>query len=82
MPKPGTKRSGVFGKIPDLDRNRGVWSGSDRVPIGLGPNFPNTIVNKEVSMSNSITDQKCRRAKVRVAGVEVVRLEVERQGDL
>ena len=42
MPRPGTKRSGVFGKIPDRDWDRGVWSGSDRVPIGLGPNFPNT----------------------------------------
>ena len=42
MPRPGTKWSGVFGKIPDRDRDRGVWSGSDRVPIGLGPNFPNT----------------------------------------
>ena len=42
MPRPGTKQSGVFGKIPDRDRDRGVWSGSDRVPIGLGPNFPNT----------------------------------------
>ena len=42
MPRPGTKRSGVFGKIPDRDRDCGVWSGSDRVPIGLGPNFPNT----------------------------------------
>ena len=42
MPRPGTKRSGVFGKIPDRDWDRGVWSGSDRVPISLGPNFPNT----------------------------------------
>ena len=42
MPRPGTKRSGVFGKIPDWDWDRGVWSGSDQVPIGLGPNFPNT----------------------------------------
>ena len=46
MPRPGTKRSGVFGKIPDRDRDRGVWSGSDRVPIGLGPNFPNTNANR------------------------------------
>ena len=42
MPRPETKQSGIFGKIPDLDRDRGVWSGPDRVPIGLGPNFPNT----------------------------------------
>ena len=42
MPRPGTKQSSVFGKIPDLDWDRGVWSGPDRVPIGLGPNFPNT----------------------------------------
>ena len=40
------------------------------------------FVNKEVLMSNSIMDRKCRRAKVRIAGVEVVRLEVERQEDL
>ena len=44
MPRPGTKRSGVFGKIPDRDWDRGVWSGSDRVPISLGPNFPNTTL--------------------------------------
>ena len=42
MPRPETKRSGVFGKIPDRDRDRWVWSGPDRVPIGPGPNFPNT----------------------------------------
>ena len=48
MPRPGTKRSGVFGKIPDWDRDRGVWSGSDRVPIGLGPNFPNTRICSHV----------------------------------
>ena len=42
MPRQETKRSGVFRKIPDLDRDRGVWSGPDRVPIGPGPNFPNT----------------------------------------
>ena len=30
----------LFG--PDLDRDRGVWSGPDRVPIGPGLNFPNT----------------------------------------
>ena len=46
MPRPGTKRSGVFGKIPDWDRDRRVWSGSDRVPIGLGPNFPNTTCDE------------------------------------
>ena len=42
MPRPETERSSIFGKIPDLDRDRGVWSGPDRVPIGPGPNFPNT----------------------------------------
>ena len=42
LPRPETKRSRVFGKIPDQDRDRWVWSGPDRVPIGLGPNFPNT----------------------------------------
>ena len=42
MPRPETKWSGVFGKIPDLDRDCRVWSGPDQVPIGLGPNFPNT----------------------------------------
>ena len=41
MPRPETERSGIFGKIPDLDWDRGVWSGPDRVPIGPGPNFPN-----------------------------------------
>ena len=43
MPRPETKRSSVFGKIPDLDRDRRIWSGPDQVPIGPGPNFPNTI---------------------------------------
>ena len=42
MPRPETKRSGIFGKIPDLDRDRRVWSGPGQVPIGPGPNFPNT----------------------------------------
>ena len=50
MPKAGTKWSGVFGKIPDLDRDRGVWSGPDRVPIGLGPNFPNTTCASQSSL--------------------------------
>ena len=40
------------------------------------------FVNKEVSTSNSIMDQKCKGAKVRIAEVEVVHLEVERQEDL
>ena len=44
MPRPETKRSGIFGKIWDLDRDCGVWSGPDRVPIGPGLNFPNTSV--------------------------------------
>ena len=42
MPRLETKRSGIFGKIPDRDRDRWVWSGLNWVPIGLGPNFPNT----------------------------------------
>ena len=42
MPRPETKQSGVFGKIPDLDWDCGVWSGPDQVPIGPVPNFPNT----------------------------------------
>ena len=42
MPRLETKWSGVFGKIPDLDWDCGVWSGPDWVSIGLGPNFPNT----------------------------------------
>ena len=40
------------------------------------------FMNKEVSMSNSIMDWKCKGAKVRIAEVEVVCLEVERQKDL
>ena len=40
------------------------------------------FVNKEVSMSNSIMDRKCKGVKVRIAEVEVMRLEVERQKDL
>ena len=42
MSRPETKWSGDFGKIPDRDRDRWVWSGPDRVPISPGPNFPNT----------------------------------------
>ena len=42
LPRLETKRSRVFGKIPDWDWDHGVWSGPDRVPIGPGPNFPNT----------------------------------------
>ena len=40
------------------------------------------FVNKEISTSNSIMDQNCRRVEVRVAGVEVVHPERERQEDL
>ena len=47
MPRPETKRSGIFGKIPDWDRDRWVWSGLNRVPIGLGPYFPNTSPNAQ-----------------------------------
>ena len=43
MPRLETKQSGIFGKIPDLDQDRRVWSSPDQVPIGSGPNFPNTI---------------------------------------
>ena len=48
MPRPETERSGIFGKIPDLDRDRRVWSGPDQVLIGLGPNFPNTTRNNSL----------------------------------
>ena len=40
------------------------------------------LVNKEILTSNSIMDQKCRRVKVRIAEVEVMCPEVERQEDL
>ena len=40
------------------------------------------LMNKEVSTSNSIMVRKCKGAKVRIADVEVMRLEVERQEDL
>ena len=40
------------------------------------------FVNKGVLTSNLIMDRKCKGAMVRIAGVEVVRPEVERQGDL
>ena len=40
------------------------------------------FVNKGVSTSNSIMDQKCKGAKVKIAEVEVMRPEVERQEDL
>ena len=42
MPRPETKWSGDFGKIPDLDWDHGVWSSPDQVPIGPGLNLPNT----------------------------------------
>ena len=45
MPRPGTKQSRVFWKIPDRGRDRWVWSGPDWVPIGLGLNFPNTTLS-------------------------------------
>ena len=44
IPRPETKRSSVFRKIPDLDLDCRVWSSPDWVPIGPGPNFPNTIM--------------------------------------
>ena len=65
MPKPGTKRSGVFGKIPDLDRNHGVWSGSDRVPIGLGPNFPNTRLDIGDRVARNRADKTVRGTEAR-----------------
>ena len=37
------------------------------------------FVNKEVAMSNSIMDRKCKGVKVRIAEVKVMRPEVERQ---
>ena len=37
------------------------------------------FVNKEVSMSNLIMDQKCKGVKVRITEVKVMRPEVERQ---
>ena len=40
------------------------------------------FVNKRFSTSNSITDRKCKGMKVRIAEVEVVCPEVERQEDL
>ena len=40
------------------------------------------LMNREVSMSNSIMDQKCKGAMVRIAGIEVMHPEVERQEDL
>ena len=42
VPRLETKRSGVLGKIPDLDQDHRVWSGPDWVSISLGLNFPNT----------------------------------------
>ena len=42
MPRLETKRSSIFGKIPDLDWDHGVWSGPDWVLIGPGLSFPNT----------------------------------------
>ena len=46
LPRPETKWSCIFGKIPDQDWDHRVWSGPDWVPIGPGPNFPNTILVK------------------------------------
>ena len=43
MPRPETKWSGIFGKIPDRDQDCWVWSSLDWVPIGLGLNFPSTM---------------------------------------
>ena len=45
LPRPETKQSRVFGKIPDRDRDCWVWSGPDQVPIGPGLNFPNTMID-------------------------------------
>ena len=39
-------------------------------------------MNKEVLTSNTIMDRKCKGVKVRIAEVEVVCPEVERQEDL
>ena len=43
LPRPETKRSHFFGKIPDWDWDHQVWSSLDGVPISPGLNFPNTI---------------------------------------
>ena len=40
------------------------------------------LMNREVSTSNLIIDQKCKGAMVRIADVEVMLPEVERQEDL
>ena len=54
LPRPETKRSHVFGKIPDRDWDHWVWSSPDWVPIGLGRNFPNTTTYlKALGMSLS-----------------------------
>ena len=54
MPRLGTKRSSVFGKIPDWDWDHRVWSSPDRVPISLGLNFPNTKHKYKVSRRSSV----------------------------
>ena len=47
MPRLETKWSRIFWKIPDQDWDCWVWSSPDRVPIGLGQNFPNTITSMQ-----------------------------------
>jgi len=46
LPRPGTKPSGPGGRNSQTgDRDRWSGFGPDRVPIGLGPNFPNTTLS-------------------------------------
>ena len=59
MPRPETKRSSVFGKIPDLDWDHGVWSGPDQVPISPGLNFPNS--RHYHSLYTQLADTKTRK---------------------
>ena len=58
MPRPETKQSCVFGKIQDWDQDHGVWSSPDWVPIGLGPNFPNTRQKHMGAGDEDITENK------------------------
>ena len=58
LPRPETKPSCVFGKIPDWDWDCGVWSGPDWVPISLAPNFPNTKSHRSQLLPLSIAAQR------------------------
>ena len=52
-----------------------------KIQIVMKTSVLEELVNEEISTSNSIMDQKCRR-KARIAGVKVMLPEVERQEDL